>query len=269
MTTSTFHLGASAALCVLAGSLMSSAVSAQTYTIKVGGGYIDPRATSGDVKGTIPVNSPAFGGYIGNASTSGGLQFEVQPKATLLFSIERSFDEHWSAELMLGIPPEHDVKLRSSNPVVSQATLPAPYNGIPAVGAAVKQKLQDADGEVIAKVKQAAPTLFINYRFLDASSAFRPYLGAGINYTNFKVTSTQAGNDIYNDGRVRISSTDSIGLAFHVGADYKLSKNWLVNASWSTAAVKNNITIRTDHSEQTASYRFHPSVFALMVGYQY
>jgi len=43
----------------------------------------------------------------------------------------------------------------------------------------------------------------------------------------------------------------------------------LVSAAWATAAVKNNITIRTDNSVQTASYRFHPSVFSVMLGYQF
>lgn len=240
-------------------SLAAGSVCAQTYTFKIGAGRIDPRATSGDVQGTIPVNITPGPGYLGNASTTGGLQFEVQPKSTLLFSIERSFDDRWSAELVLGIPPKHDVKLRSSNPAIAAG----PFQ------AGVTSKLQAADGEVVATVKEIAPTAFINYRFFDASSAFRPYVGGGLNYTNFKVTSTQAGNDLYNDGPVRISSTDSIGLAFHMGADYKFNKNWLLNASWSTAGVKNNITIRTDHSQQNASYRFHPSVFSLMVGYQY
>lgn len=248
-------------------SLAAGSVCAQTYTFKIGAGRIDPRATSGDVQGSIPVYNAGLGGYIGNVSTTGGLQFEVQPKSTLLFSIERTFDDHWSAELVLGIPPKHDVKLRSTNPVIDASALPGPLPSI--VGPAVTSKLQAADGEVVATVKEIAPTAFINYRFLDASSAFRPYLGVGVNYTNFKVTSTQAGNDLYNDGPVRISSTDSIGLAFHMGADYKFNKNWLLNASWSTAGVKNNITIRTDHSQQNASYRFHPSVFSLMVGYQY
>lgn len=94
-------------------------------------------------------------------------------------------------------------------------------------------------------------------------------MGVGINYTNFKVTSTQAGNDLYNDGPVRISSTDSIGLAFQVGGTYKFDKNWSASAGWTTAAVKNNVTIRTNTSEQTLTYRFHPSVFSLMVGYSY
>jgi outer membrane protein len=250
------------ALAPLVLGLTASAAMAQTYTFKIGAGSIDPRATSGDVQGSVAVHYPV--NYLGNVTLNSGVQLEVQRQTALLFSIERSFDDHWGAELMLGLPPTHDVKLRSASPSVSPTPLPSSL-----LAAGTAQKLQQYDGQVVAKVKQIAPTLFINYHFMEASAACRPFVGAGVNYTNFKVTSTDAGTQLYADGPVRISSTDSIGLAFHMGVDYKFNKNWLVSAAWATAAVKNNITIRTDHSEQTASYRFHPSVFSVMLGYQF
>ena len=267
--------------------LAASAAMAQTYTFKIGAGRIDPRATSGDLQGTITTGlaTPS------TVALTPGNQLEVQPKSTLLFSVERTFDDHWAAELVLGIPPTHDVKLRVSDAIKSGAaqaaaikaslgsdafTTPSKVNAIiTTYGAAnyVKLKVADNvnqyDGATVARVKQVAPTLFLNYKFLAPSSAFRPYVGVGLNYTNFKVTSTDAGNNLYNDGPVRISSTDSIGLAFQVGAAYKFDKNWLLSASWYTAGVKNNVTIRTNSTEQDASYRFHPSVFSVMVGYQF
>jgi outer membrane protein W len=77
------HVALATVLAALAG-----AVSAQTYTIKVGGAYIDPRATSTDLTGTLPHG----------ASLSGGAQLEVKPQSTLIFSIERTFTDHWSGE---------------------------------------------------------------------------------------------------------------------------------------------------------------------------
>lgn len=282
--------GKHATLCAL--TLVSASALAQTYTVKIGGGYIDPRATSSSLEGTLPT------GFSGApvVPLSSGNRLEVMPKSTLLFSIERSINEHWGAELVLGFPPTHDVKLRASDIVkhgaataaqikaslgadafTNMTTVTRPTTGTIAVagGAAnyvslrVADNVNQYDGVTVARVKQTAPTLFLNYKFLDASSSLRPYLGVGVNYTNFKVTSTDAGNSLYNDGPVRISSTDSIGLAFQMGANYKFDKNWLVSASWATAGVKNNVTIRTNSSQQTLSYRFHPSVFSLMVGYQY
>lgn len=273
-------------------SLAAGSVCAQTYTFKIGAGRIDPRATSGDIEGTLPSNLPTGVGLPTLVNVPAGNQLEVMPKSTMLFSIERSFDEHWSAELMLGIPPTHDVKLRVSDAIKSGAaqaaavkasagadafTNPAKVGAVStAVGGvanyvslAVADHVAAYDGVVVARVKEIAPTLFLNYKFLSASSAFRPYVGVGVNYTNFKVTSTSAGDALYNDGPVRISSTDSFGLAFQTGVSYKFDKNWLISASWATAGVKNNVTIRTDNSQQNVSYRFHPSVFSLMVGYQY
>ncbi|RTL29527.1 MAG: hypothetical protein EKK47_12965 [Burkholderiales bacterium] len=275
-------------------SLAAGSVCAQTYTFKIGAGRIDPRATSGDIEGTLPDHAG------GTVIAPPGNHLEVMPKSTLLFSIERAFDDHWAAELVLGVPPTHDVKLRVGDSVKagaaqanaiftaaggSSAGTVIPYlatnvysglgaGAVAAATAAYKQLATAAlissyDGAKVAKVRETAPTLFLNYKFLDASSALRPYVGVGINYTNFKVTSTSAGDALYSDGPVRISSTDSIGLAFQMGVNYKFDKNWLVSASWATAGVKNNVTIRTDNSQQNVSYRFHPSVFSLMVGYQY
>lgn len=94
-------------------------------------------------------------------------------------------------------------------------------------------------------------------------------MGLGANYTRFKATSTDVGNALYNDGPVRISLTDSIGFAAQLGAVYRIDHNWSLNASWATAAVMNHITVRTNQSEQTATYRFHPSVFTATVGYSF
>jgi outer membrane protein len=94
---------------------VASAAMAQTYTFKLGAGRIDPRATSGDLEGTLPDH---VGGTV---PVPAGNHLEVMPKSTLLFSIERNFDDHWGAELVLGAPPTHDVKLRVSDSVKAGA----------------------------------------------------------------------------------------------------------------------------------------------------
>ncbi|WP_290871573.1 OmpW family outer membrane protein [Aquabacterium sp.] len=266
------------ALAALLAAVSAQTASAQSYTVKLGGARIDPRATSSDLKGTLPVG----GGSAVSFALPAGNQLEVQPKSTLILSIERAINDHFSAELVLGVPPKHDVKVRVGAPVKESASRVAQLTSVVAntggtsspyysslVGATVAQRVASYDGATVATVKQIAPTLFLNYKFLDAGSALRPYIGVGINYTHFSSTATTAGVDIYNDGPVRISLTDSIGFAAQVGASYQIDKNWSLNAGWSTAAVKNNITIRTNHGEQTATYRFHPSVFSATVGYTF
>ena len=246
-------IGKHATLCAL--TLVSASALAQTYTVKIGGGYIDPRATSTDLRGTLPIG----GGSSAAINLPAGNQLEVQPKSTLIFSVSRSFNDNWDAELVLGIPPKHDVKLHVG-PIVK---------GLAAGGSPIGQRVVARDEVVVASVKQFAPTAFINYKFGDAASTLRPYVGIGVNYTKFKADATAQGEAVYNDGPVKIELTDSIGFAFQTGVSYKFAQKWSVNAGWSTAAVKNNMTISTAHGKQEASYRFHPSVFSLMVGYQY
>lgn len=286
-----FPFDLSGALCVplmkfrplslsLAATLMAGSAFAQSgYTIKLGYGSIDPRATSSDLKGTLPAYNAAAGGYLGNVAVSSGVSLEVQTQDTLMFSIERALNDNWSVELRLGYPPKHDVKLRVSNPQLTasadqlsptgaylvannQITLNDVQNGVGA-------KLAANNGLIVAGVRQWAPTLFLNYKFGDKASALRPWVGVGINHTTFKSSTNAVGNELYHDGAVRVKLSDSTGLAFQTGVTYQFDQNWSLQASWMTAAVKHNLTTYTDHSSQKATYRFHPSVFAAVVAYSF
>lgn len=245
----------------LAASLIAGSAFAQSgYTVKLGYGSIDPRATSSDLKGTLPVYSPVAQAVVGTVGVSSGVQLEVQRQNTLMFSIERALDDNWSVELRLGYPPKHDVKLRLNNPVL---TGPTPYvNGVQA-------KLAADDGLVVAGVRQWAPTAFVNYKFGDKTNALRPWVGVGVNHTTFKSSTNAVGADLYHDGVVRVKLSDSTGLAFQAGVTYQLDQNWSLQASWMTAAVKHNLSIYTNQSSQKATYRFHPSVFAAVVAYSF
>lgn len=255
--------------CVLAllSALSCSSVLAQTYTVKLGGAYIDPRATSSALRGQLP--AVVSGNYFGNVNIDGGLRLDVQPKSTVIFSIERVLSGPWSAEVVLGIPPEHDVKLRSGSPQLSDdGTSP---NEIVA-GQKVQRttdKLVNADGQVVATVKQVAPTIFLNYTFLNDSSAWRPYVGVGLNYTRMKATSNDVGDALYSDGPVRIKLSHSLGPAVQAGLRYQFDRQWSANVGWAVAKIKNNLRIRTDRSEQRADFSFYPSVWTATVGYSF
>jgi len=251
MKNSNIKMAACAAVFLLAGSAC-----AQNYTVKFGAGYVDPRASSTDLQGTVPT---PFGPY----PVAAGLSLQVQPKTAVLFSVARSFGDHWEAELMMGIPPKHDVKLKVSNALKAQA-------GFSTLPAQLAYHYTQYDDEVVATVSTIAPTAYINYKFFEPSSAWRPYVGVGLNYTHFNANANDKGTQFYGpDGRVDIHLDDSYGLAFQAGVSYQIDKKWSLNAGWSTIAVKNKLTITTAHSQQTASYDFQPSVFSLMVGYAF
>ncbi|PHI31312.1 outer membrane protein OmpW [Budvicia aquatica] len=124
----------------------------------------------------------------------------------------------------------------------------------------------------IATVKQLPPSLMAQYYFGNAESQWRPYLGAGINYTTFfseDFNSTGKGAGLSN-----LSVDDSWGVALQAGVDYNIDKNWMVNTSvwWmnidtdvkftSTDAAGN----RTNHSVST---RLDPFAFMFGVGYKF
>lgn len=242
----------------------SSALAQSGYTIKMGWGTIDPRATSSDLQGTLP--AVVGGTYYGTVNVTGGVSLEVQRQDTLMFSIERALNEQWAVELRLGYPPKHDVKLRVHNPQLS-------YNAGDALGPTkvtrVAAKLAANNGLVVAGVRQWAPTLFLNHKFGDRTNALRPWVGVGVNHTTFKSSTNAVGDELYHDGAVRVKLSDSTGLAFQAGITYQLDTNWSLQASWMTAAVKHNLTTYTDHSAQKATYRFHPSVFTAVVAYSF
>lgn len=248
-----FKFAACAVLCVAAGS-----AAAQSYTFKLGGARLDPRATSSDLEGVFPA-------WAANAAVPPGVQLAVQSKSFVYFSVARALNDNWEVEAALGVPPKADVKLRIGDNIKA-------LTGVSANAA----YLASFDNQAVARITAITPTIFLNYKLGDAASTFRPFVGVGINYSHITATTTSAGDSFYSahgavasEAPVDIKLTDSFGLAFQAGVSYKLDKNWSLNASWLTAAVKNNMTITTPTSHQTASYRYHPSVFTATVGYTF
>ena len=92
----------------------------------------------------------------------------------------------------------------------------------------------------LGKVSLLPPTLTLQYH-LNPNGQFRPYVGAGINYTRFYDNSLSAGGE-----RVRIDR-NSFGPALQLGMDIGLDKNWFMNVD-----VK-RLWIRTDASLGGAS----------------
>lgn len=83
------------------------------------------------------------------------------------------------------------------------------------------------DGK-FGSIKHLPPTLSVIYYPLDKTSAFQPYVGAGVNYTWFfddKLSSNAEGN-----GFNGLDLKDSWGLAAQVGMDYMLTDNIMLNA---------------------------------------
>lgn len=214
----------------------SGSALAQANSIKLGISNVDPNSSASAVRGQFtPPDS---------------LSLEVRKKSTLFFSYARALDDHWELEAALGAPPTHDVAIVILNPA------------LPASAVA-------ANGQVGAKVRQVAPTVFANYQFGDKSSQFRPFVGLGINYTVFDKTESTAANDALNGGPTSIRLDDSVGLALQVGLNVKLTDQWSLSGSWATAQVKSLLTTNTLGQLRYSDITFHPSVLTVALGYRF
>lgn len=228
-----FFLSASVATAL--GLVFSSGALAQSTTVKFGWVNVAPNSDASAVSGPMtPVNA---------------LSLKVQDQSTLYFGASREINDTWEVELAMGVPPTHDVAITVLNPNLPQIV---PF-----------------DGQIGAKVRQVAPTLFVNYRFGDKGSKLRPFVGAGLNYTVFDKADSTAANDQVNGGPTTLKLEDSVGLAFQMGVTAKLGGPWSITGSWTTAQVKTKLTTNTLGLIRTADITFHPSVFTVALGYTF
>ena len=224
-----------ACLCSTTASAQTSADWLKGTTIRGGIAHVAPNSTATDAVGPFLPAPPA------------GVSLEEQNQSTLFFSVARDLTPHVEVELAMGFPPTHDVTAKLAPSLPSH--------------------VQVLNGQVIAKVRQVAPTLFFNYKFGDPGSTWRPFVGAGINYTKFdKRESTAAGNQL-NGGPTDIRLSDSWGLAAQAGVSYRLNDQWSLNAAVATARVKTHLTATTAGQARKIDIRFRPTVITLSAGY--
>jgi len=160
---------------------------------------------------------------------------------TLLFGVTKRLTDHWDIDFVAGIPPEHEVFGRGKL---------APYG-------------------VLAKVKQRAPTVFANYNFGSPSDNLRPFVGAGVNYTQFFDANSTPANDLATGGPTKINLTSSWGLAAQIGVNYKLTEKWRLCASVAAAKVKTDLKATTGSIDRTTTIDFKPIVVTVGVGYAF
>jgi outer membrane protein len=183
------------------------------------------------------------------------LSLTVDDNTQLGLNLVYFFDSNWAIELLAATPFTHDVKLQDPDGVTNSVY------GI------------DLDGATLAEVTHLPPTLSALYYF-DTGTAFKPYIGAGINYTiifDEKFTSTPKAA-----GFSDLELDNSFGLSVQVGMDYELDENWSLNIS------ARYIDIATDakfdlsdpldaglSGQGSAAVDIVPMVYSIMLGYKF
>ena len=144
---------------------------------------------------------------------------------TLLFTYEYSFTPSLGVEFVLGVPPK--IKADASGSVAFL-------------------------GEVLT-ARNVAPTLLLNYHFMDPGSRVRPYVGLGVNYTRFVRIRTPYAWDV--------QMSDSLGWAAQVGVDVAMDKRWGLFASIGAAKVRSKL-VATGATVLQSTIDFKPITYA-------
>ena len=119
----------------------------------------------------------------------------------------------------------------------------------------------------LGELKHLPPTLSVVYYPLDASSAFQPYVGAGINYTWF--FDTKLSSDAEDKGFNGLDMKDSWGLAAQVGMDYMLTDNIMLNAQVRYIDIETTGTTHILGDKVKVDVDVDPFVYMVGLGYKF
>lgn len=219
---------------VLAGTLLMGATAAMAYQpgdfiVRAGAANVDPN----DDSDALALN--------GNAATWPGSEAEVDDDTQLGITLTYMIKEHWGIGLLAATPFDHDIKADLGNGTKLDA----------------------------GSTKHLPPTVTLQYFPMAADSKFQPYIGAGINYTNFfdeDVDSELEG--VLGHGSLELD--DSWGYAFQIGADYQINEHWLVNASIWYLDIDTDAKFKFDSGDVIkADVDIDPMVYMVGVGYKF
>ena len=155
--------------------------------------------------------------------------------------------DQWGVELLAATPFSHDVKLKGVG------------------GGALDGKL--------GSFKHLPPTLSAVYYPLKNNSAFKPYVGAGINYTWFfdeSVSSgAKSGSNAASVPLTGLNIKNSWGLAAQVGADYMLTDNIMLNGQIRYIDIDTNAYASSPLGRAKVNVDVKPWVYMLGLGYKF
>jgi OOP family OmpA-OmpF porin len=154
---------------------------------------------------------------------TGNLDAEFDDAVGAIFSVGYMFDEHWAGELYVGAPFQSDI---------------------------------DVEGAGQAQADQVPLTISALYYF-NPNGRWRPYLGAGINFTEFF---SEKPNQLHLGG--------SIGPAATAGIDYLFTRHWFATLDLRWTYVETEV--QANGSQQDFGHlQLNPLIAGLMVGYRF
>lgn len=156
--------------------------------------------------------------------------------------------------------PELDISYYITDQLAAELILGTTYSSVNAAGSA------SALGK-LGRTWLLPPTLTLQYHFTQLGN-FKPYIGAGVNYTVFY---KEKGNHRPQGGN-RISSLNvdnTWGLALQVGADYMLNSHWGVNLDVKKLFLRPSFNASLDGAPVTGKARLDPWLIGAGVTYHF
>lgn len=183
-------------LFIISGLAASSSFAQQRgeMLINFGIAHVSPQAELKSISSTEPIVDGALQGSSIISSSSD----------TLSFGVSYMMTDNVAAELAFGIPP----KLRLS--------LNSPSGNHPnAINTTV-----------------VFPALLANYYFGEPSSAFRPFVGAGVSYIKFTKNGHNTTDPVVNGlTNESITINSAWSPVYKIGATYRINEKWLMNGA--------------------------------------
>jgi outer membrane protein len=176
-----------------------------------------------------------------------GVNLKSQDLETLYVGYVRRLSPAFALELAVGYPPLNKVEGKGPATVGS-----VPYNG-----------------QVVSTARWLSPALLLEYNFLSEDSKFRPYIGVGVNYTNFYDRRSTAQGNAALGGPTKLSLTASVGPAATLGVAYAITPRWHVYSSYSIARVNTHVTADTEGVIRTTTIKFGPQTLVISGGYSF
>ena len=154
---------------------------------------------------------------------STGLDLSVNDKWIPEVDISYFFTKNLAAELILTVPQKHTLR---------------------------------AGGTDIGSLKHLPPSLLVQYHFTDAPG-FKPYVGAGVNYTRFSSIRLPAGVGI---------DRNSFGAALQVGVDIPVAKNMYLNLDVKKVFIKTDVSAA---GAKLGTFKVDPVLVGVGLGWRF
>lgn len=160
------------------------------------------------------------------------------------------------AEISTAVVPELDLTYFFTDTIAAELILAVTPHDVTGEGSVI-------GGTDLGDVLLLPPTLTLQYHFSDLGP-WKPYLGAGVNYTFFLNEDGGQFNDIDYD--------DTFGFALQAGLDYEIAEGVYLNADVKYIFLETDWTLDARNAGlgvQTGSVDINPLIVGVGIGYRF